>query len=262
MSARQYADRIATAFRNEATTYLGEVAAPLRSTGVEITVAAHEGDAAELIIREAEQQADTMLAMTTHGRSGLGRWIMGSITDKVLHGTTSTMLIVRAKPEESFSTDVSLGTIIVPLDGSPLAEESLPFVAALAQPLGAKVSLVRVTPSLEELIGAIETSQMEMTFTPGMPSPEDVATESDATARTYLEGIKANLENQGVSPIDTQVLHGLAASAIVDLAQESQDNLVAITTHGRSGAGRWVLGSVTDRVVRNSGGPVLVIRPG
>ena len=161
-SVGQYTDRLATAFRNEATTYLGQIATSLRSTGVEISVAAHEGDTASLIVREAAQQPETLLAMTTHGRSGVGRWILGSMTDKVLHSTTNLMLIVRAKSEEDFSIDVKLGTIIVPLDGSPLAEQSLPYVAALAQPLGAKVSLVRVTPSIEQFLSAVSSPATSM----------------------------------------------------------------------------------------------------
>ncbi|PKB63719.1 MAG: hypothetical protein BZY80_05860 [SAR202 cluster bacterium Io17-Chloro-G2] len=256
----QYTDRLATAFRNDATTYLGQVATSLRSTGVEISVAALEGDPASHIISEAERHPETLVAMTTHGRSGVGRWVLGSITDKVLHSTTSLMLITRAKSDEEFSAEVSLGMLIVPLDGSLLAEQSLPYVAALAQPLDAKVSLVRVTPSVEELMGAISTQQMEVTFGADLPSPEALAQEGDGNAKTYLDRIKEGLNQQGATSVDTQVLHGTPAAAIVDFARGASDNLTVITTHGRSGLGRWLLGSVTDRVVRDSGNPVLVVR--
>ncbi len=256
----QYVDRLATAFRNEATDYLEQIARPLRGDGVEISVAAHEGDAASLIVREAEQEPETLIAMCTHGRSGVGRWVLGSVTDKVLHSTTGFMLIVRADSEEGASPQVDFGTIIIPLDGSPLAEQSLPVVAALAQPLGAKVSLVRATSSLEEALGSMSFQEMGTIIGPGMPSPDELAMELDNEAITYLDKIKESLNQQGVSSVDTRVLHGNPAGAIVDAAQESSGALVAMTTHGRSGAARWILGSVTDRVVRESGDPVLVIR--
>lgn len=261
-SGGQYVDRLATAFRNQATEYLGQIAASLRGDDVEISVAAHEGDPASLIVREAERQPETLVAMTTHGRSGMGRWVLGSVTDKVLHSATNFMLIVRAKSEESVSTEVKLGTIIIPLDGSPLAEESLPVVAALAQPLGAGVSLVRVTPTIKQILATAAFQEMGVPIDPRMPSPDDLAKVADDDARTYLDKIKASLNQQGVSAVETKVLHGNPAGAIVDLVQATPDNLVAMTTHGRSGAGRWLLGSVTDRVVRDTGNPVLVVRSG
>ena len=76
----------------------------------------------------------------------------------------------------------------------------------------------------------------------------------------YLRRVKEKLLQEGVPSIEERLLHGQPAGAIVDLAQETQDSLIVMTTHGYSGLERWVLGSVTDRVVRHSGDPVLVIR--
>ena len=262
-SGGQGADCSSTAFRNEANEYkyIEQIASSLRGVGVEVTVACREGDPASLIIKEAEQHSNTLIAMSTHGRSGVGRWVFGSVTDKVLHSNMGYMLIVRATSKERRShSDVKLGAIIVPLDGSDLAEQSLPVASALSQSLGIRVSLVTATSTIEEDMNTISFQEMGVDAGERIPSSEDIAKEMDGDARAYLNKRRETLIQQGVTSIETQLLQGSAAGAIVDLVQETSDNLVVMTTHGRSGMGRWVLGSVTDRVVRESGGPVLVIR--
>ena len=80
-------------------------------------------------------------------------------------------------------------------------------------------------------------------------------------AAEYLDGVGSRINDQGISDVRTEALIGNAGSAIVDLARAADDPLVVMATHGRSGIGRWVLGSVADRVVRHGPGPVLGVRP-
>jgi nucleotide-binding universal stress UspA family protein len=82
----------------------------------------------------------------------------------------------------------------------------------------------------------------------------------DAEALKYLENQSKWLRQHGVSRVEERLSHGPPAIAVTDFAREMSNNLVAMTTHGRSGVGRWILGSVADRVIRHSGGPVLVVR--
>jgi nucleotide-binding universal stress UspA family protein len=82
----------------------------------------------------------------------------------------------------------------------------------------------------------------------------------DAEAVEYLQSQSQKLRSQGVPKVEERLIHGPPAIAVADFAKEAPSSLVAMTTHGRSGLERWVLGSVADRVVRHSGGPVLVIR--
>ena len=89
---------------------------------------------------------------------------------------------------------------------------------------------------------------------------EDLATQVDAEAAEYLHRTGQKLLRQGGSSVEERLLHGSPAEAIMDLARETPGNLVMMTTHGRSGAGRLVLGSIDDRVVRHSGNPVLLVR--
>ena len=98
-----------------------------------------------------------------------------------------------------------------------------------------------------------------------MPEYEDfqeIAHVAGTQAKNYLEEKQAILRLQGIATVDHRIIDGSAAQVIVDVAQETPNNLVAMTTHGRSGPARWTMGSVTDRVVRHSGDPVLVVRTG
>lgn len=239
-----YVDHIATTFRTQAQEYLNSVKSSLQDLGDTISVTAREGDPASHIVNQAAREPATLITMSTHGRSGITRWVLGSVADKVLRATANPLLIVRARPVEGFTpgvlstrserwaTIVGINNIIVPLDGSPLAEQVLPHVETLAKALESKVSLVRVTSS----------------------------DGSDPEATEYLHQVGERLSQEGVSVVEEQLLHGEVASAIVDMTERVPDDLVAMTTHGRSGLERWVMGSVADRVVRYCGAPVLIIR--
>ncbi|MFQ6029251.1 MAG: universal stress protein [Dehalococcoidia bacterium] len=226
-----YAHQIDASTQADSLDYLNGIkSGSLDDLGVEVSCTINEGHPAEWIVAEAEKQADTLIAMSTHGRSGMARFVMGSTTDKVLRAASSPMLIVRCEEGAARPREVQLQTAIVPLDGSPLAERILAHVTTIAKSLGISVMLVRVTPHFDEM------------------------------ALEYLRSIAAVMRGEGVASVEERLLHGNPAEAIVDFALETNNNLVAMTTHGRSGVGRWVLGSVTDRVVQHSGDPVLVVR--
>ena len=170
------------------------------------------------------------------------------------------MLIVRGHQEGDPEPDTNLEPIIVPVDGSSLAEQVIPHVAALAKGLGLKVTLLSAVATAEEFSGATTYQRLEGVVGLHFPSYEEMATEAGNQALAYLQGLEKTLNEQGVTSVDHRIVRGGAAHVIVDLAQETPDNLVAMTTHGRSGPARWAMGSVADRVVRYSGDPVLVVR--
>jgi nucleotide-binding universal stress UspA family protein len=190
--------------------------------------------------------------MATHGRSGLARWMVGSVTDKVLHAAANPLLVVRAHEQEATIAEAKLENIIVPLDESPLSEEALPHAVYLARTMGLRIILLRVTPAAGDYYRNME-------YVPG--NFEDFAQFIDGQAMEYLHKLGRKLRDEGLSLVEERLLHGHPAAAIVDLARETPHSLVAMTTHGRSGVGRWLLGSVADRVVRHSVGPVLMVRP-
>lgn len=244
-----YRERMAAAgeHRKQALASLNPIRDSLQAQGTVATAKVHEPppaprgghapregpvDPAQLIVDEAGSESDTLIVMCTHGRSGVGRWVMGSVTDKVLHSATNPLWIVRARPGASPPEDVKLDSIILPLDGSALSEEVVPHAVALAKALELMIRPVRVT----------------------------AGDRADAHEADHLHQMGERLLRQGVLAVEERVLHGDPGAAIVDLTQELPNALVAMTTHGRSGVGRWVLGSVTNRVVRYGAGPVLVTR--
>ena len=252
-----YTDRLSTGFRDEAIGYLEKVRGAMGSLMDRINCNAKEGDAASQIVDTGDASPNTLIAMSTHGRSGLARWVMGSVTDKVLHGSGSALLIVRAVPEEEYKKEVTLKTVIVPVDGSPLAEQILPHATALAMALELNVVLLRCLPTSE---GFAAFTGMEGFSAQQADVYNSIAEQAGADAMTYLNQLADQLRGQGVANVETRLERGSPGLVIVDVAQETQNNLVAMTTHGRSGVARWTMGSVADRVVRHSGDPVLLVR--
>lgn len=243
---------LATRLHNQAQSYLEHVAHGLRGLGVHTIVDVRSGPAAIHIVNEADAVEDTVVAMSTHGRTGLGRWIMGSVTDRVLHTTMAPLLVVH--PERgapSVDSTAEIGTLIVPLDGSDLAEMVLPIATEVAKALGSQVILAE---------------------TVGVPSgyyPEDdgaaitgvgVVGQMEDQAEEYLGIRAAEMRREGVAEVRTTVTRGSPAAEIEELARATPDSMIIACTHGRSGVGRTVLGSVTDRLARHSGHPSLIVR--
>jgi nucleotide-binding universal stress UspA family protein len=240
--------------------YLKDLSDALSNNGISVTTTVQVRNPADCIASEAAREPDTLVAMTTHGRSGIGRWFLGSVTDKVLHTTTNPLLMVRAYDQEHPPEAVKFETIIVPLDGSVLAEQVLPHAESLANALRLKILLVQAVPSLGEYHQYLEHYPMDSSATVYSAMYEEFAREADAKAMEYLHGVKEQLTRRRVFSVEEKLLRGHAADSITELAQEIPHSLVAMTTHGRSGIGRWLLGSVTDRVVRQSRDLVLVVR--
>ncbi len=233
----RYVDAAEADMKRTSRDYLKSVAGSFLDSGT-TNCSAEIGNPAEVIADRAAAHSGTLIAMATHGRSGAQRWFLGSVANKVLHAATNPLLLVRATDKSETSTEAPLKTVLVPLDGSPLAELVLPHIAAVTKSMKLEVVLLRVSvPVYPQLMKSIRQE-----------------------TKSYLEGKVQQLEAEGLDKISYVMLEGDAASEIIDMAQKTPDNLVAMCTHGRSGVGRWVLGSVTDRVVRYSSDPVLVIR--
>jgi nucleotide-binding universal stress UspA family protein len=182
---------------------------------------------------------------------------LGSVVEKVLLATSNPLLLVRARDMGSFKPEPRIDTIIAPLDGSTLSESVLEHVGPLAKSLNLKTLLLRVTPSAEQYYRAYDWSGQAYGWTLDLSK---WAQEVDAEAEEYLRRLAAKLRAEHYPSVEERLLNGAAADAIVDTAKALPDCLVAMTTHGRSGIGRWALGSVADRVVRHSVSPVLLVR--
>jgi nucleotide-binding universal stress UspA family protein len=197
--------------------------------------------------------------MATHGYSGAQRWLLGSVVGKVLHAATNDLLVVRPA-KDTTSGEALLKTLLVPLDGSEFAEKVLPTVTDLAGRLKVEVVLLRVL--IRSYFGPPE-AYVPM-FGRNLPNLEELWSQTRLESDTYLAEKVEELRAKGLPDVSSVSIEGGAdgaATEIIDLARKISGNLVAMSTHGRSGMDRWILGSVTERVVRYSSDPVLVIRP-
>jgi nucleotide-binding universal stress UspA family protein len=227
--------------------YLDGIAGSL--SGFNVTVSMQRGKPAEAILKKATAEPNTLVAMATHGRSGINRWLLGSVAEKVLRGAVNPLFLVRADDDQQ-ATEAALHSIIVPLDGSALAESVLPMVAAMAKIFNAAVLLIRAF----ELPASAYYGRENY-----LPNYQELKDQLRAAAQGYLDGQVAKLKTQGLPQVSSELREGVGAEEIIRCAHERPRSLIAMCTHGRSGVKRWVLGSVTEKVVRHSGDPVLVV---
>jgi nucleotide-binding universal stress UspA family protein len=236
----------------EADESLGKVADRVQEAGLEVQHVVQHGPAAEAIVDYAEQTDIWSIVMATHGYSGIKRWTHGSVAERVLQAASVPVLMVRAQEAEAeHAQKLTLcRRILVPLDGSEMAEQVLPPVAVVAQAVGAEVFLFRV--ALDQPARMIGT---EWYFLP----VEGAFAEEEREAQAYLDHVAARFQEGGVQ-VSTATEVGPVAESIIGYAEASHVDLIAMCTHGRTGLARWAFGSVADRVLRAGGVPIFLVR--
>ena len=230
----------------EAKSYLAAVAVEYRNSGVPIVSTAETGSAAETIINYAQEQEINLIVISSHGRSGLSRWVYGSIADKVLRQSCCATLIIREQVEKIAGT---FQKILVCLDGSALAEQVLDSALSLAQCSQAEIILLRVVQPANLLFDMETADQVQ----------ESVTALEKGEAEAYLNNLLPQLPKIGGS-LSVRTLLGAPADTIIDFAQEQQVDLIAMSSHGRSGISRWVYGSVAEKVMRGAKCATLIMR--
>jgi nucleotide-binding universal stress UspA family protein len=232
--------------------YLDWRAMQLRGQGIDVETDVRCGPAADVIIEAAEGLGIAMLAMATHGYSGLRRWAIGSVTDRVVHATATPVFVVRgAKPAPA--DPITFKRLMVPLDGSSLAAQALPLAADLAEHARAELLLMQAVESAIDVYPSIVPL--------GRPDlmPTEILSMLRLRADQQLEQQAAVLRDRGL-PVVTHVVNGHAAEAIVDEAARQSVDLLVMATHGYSGLKRWAIGSVTDKVLHAATTPLLLVR--
>ena len=235
---------------------LGAAVQRLAGLGLQAQTIVRLGDPRKEILAEAEQHADPVIVLASHGRGGLGRVLLGSVATRVLQLSTCPVLVVRARETDEQPAHVDFARIAVPLDGSREAEQALPIARDLARATGATLHLVRVA----------ETFRHELPDDPGSilrtPSYEAILERFDqleAEAREYLEATASQLREQGFR-VTVEVRSGDPWDELLDYTRTSQPDLMVMTTHGRGGVARWFFGSVADRLLTHAHVPLLMIR--
>ena len=234
----------------EARNYLDGVKSHPALTGLKVDTIAPEGPVASALLDALTHSGADVMVLTTHGYSGAVRLVLGSVADKLVRHATTPVLVVR--PAEAPVTEVWFRRIGVTLDGSAFAEQALPTAIALARSSGAELHLIRVPTVPAFVTAAPETAGW---------IPELLA-EMGKEAVSYLSQKSAEVAAEGVTAQShvEMVVAGPAADGICRYADAAALDLIVMTTHGRGGLSRWVLGSVTDQVLRQSHTPIWVIR--
>jgi nucleotide-binding universal stress UspA family protein len=235
----------------EAEADLEHLAGVLRAEGVETEVRIPHGEAAPTILDEALFGGVDAIVMSTHGRGGVGRWIYGSVADRVIHNAEVPVLVVPPGSPNRWPRTPD-PTIVVPLDGSSLAEEALGPASALAESLRGRLLLLRVVEPVYYGYGIGEGYGAAMLDLDGEAGLE--------ASRAYLEELASRLRAEG-RDVRTRVEVGVAAATIARVAEEEAAVAIAMATHGRGGLARLVLGSVATALLQRAREPILLVRP-
>ena len=206
---------------------------------------------AQAILDAADETDVDLIAMTMHGRTGLKDWLLGGTATKIVHASRRPVLVVRPKDRPGASEQApALQTILVPLDASELSRSALPFAEDLAKALGASLVVMHaIVPTAIAYPGAEPVA-----------IPQSVITDIEASAHAFVRGIAGELTARGLKAKPV-VLTGPAAEAIVEVAEAESADVIVMSTHGRSGVPRLLLGSVSEAVVRRSSVPVTLVPP-
>ncbi|TVR65326.1 MAG: universal stress protein [Gemmatimonadales bacterium] len=241
--------------REGAETYLDGLATELEEDGIRVTTAVLEGGVPLALDGYVKRSRIPLVVMTTHGSGGFRRWWLGSVADAILRKGSAHLLLVRpwngAEGEGEGEVERDFHNVVVPLDGSAEAEAALFPARQLARRFGSSLSLVRVVPAPLELTSIYGVAGVRMEGE-GHRRRKEEATE-------YLASVVA----RGGDPVpESHVAEASAAAeGVIQAAREMEGDLLVLSSHGRGGLSRMVLGSVADKIIRGTTLPVLVVRP-
>jgi nucleotide-binding universal stress UspA family protein len=235
--------------------YLRGVQTRLRAGGVPLSAAVTlTGKPGGALTRYAREIGADLVVMATHGRGGVRRAWLGSVADHLIRTLRIPVLLVRPREgQPAPEPRLGEGQILVPLDGSRLAEQVLDSAAALARLWDAEVTLLQVIRPI--------LPPADLTLPVPSSYDEDLTALSRRQAQDYLDDLVEQLRDRGLRAAGAAVVGWHAADTILEVAHPERVAAVAIATQGRGGIRRLALGSVADKVVRGAEVPVLVYNP-
>jgi nucleotide-binding universal stress UspA family protein len=214
------------------------------------------GRPSDTIIYHAMEESYNVIVMATHGESGVRHWGIGSTVDKVVRGTSKPVLLIRAKSARAMREGGLLDKIVVALDGSRIAEVTIPYIEELALSLQAahrqEIVLIQVvSPTYRAATGGA--------FMRGSYTEVELERLKGKTA-DYLEKVATGMRSKGIE-VHCEVLVGDEAEEIMRFSDEGDANLLAMATHGISGFNRQYLGKVAERIEHHGQKPLLLVKP-
>jgi nucleotide-binding universal stress UspA family protein len=256
------ADAVEVMLRQKELAYLDDLARRLPGSGP-VRTALLDGAVAQAIREQAASSGADLVILATHGRGPLGRFWLGSVADELIRLLPMAALLVRPREGAAdLERELALRHILVPLDGTELAEQILRPALDLGGLLGCRYTLLRVVkPALRPAylpegttIAGLRQDAVGRQLGEGQRRLEE-------EAHAYLEDVAGRLAEQGREVQTRVVVDERPAAAILREALLRDADLIAIETHGRRMPARLLLGSVADKVIRGTHLPVLVHRP-
>lgn len=232
-----------------------KLAAPLRAQGLDVAVAVRTGDATDEIIACAHEHDADLIIMTTHGAGGSRRWMLGSVTNKMLHNTAIPLLVIHPPPPGEIRPEPAnrFDAVLIPLDGSTFAEQALPIAAEIANRCGARLELIRIVddePHDQEVDGVAANGER--------PNHQAVDLWRD-NAQRYVHQIGERVAH--LTPVVTGIVRvGNPAAVLSALLAVRPRALVVLNTQGNRGAQRWVFSDVAEKILTTAMVPTLVLR--
>lgn len=244
-------ERMFDALREHAVQHLEPIAEDLRAAGLEVETEVTFGWPASCIVEFAASRDAALIAMVTHGYSGMRRWALGSVTDKVVHAANVPIFIVRGHEHLSSEKPLDLRRILVPLDGSDFSRQALPVATNLATRTGAALHLVQAAAPGHEYPALVRS------ILPG-GKQEQPTQQAIEQAEQQVGSAADELRRDGYT-VSAHASGGYPAEVIIEEANAQQCDLIVMATHGYSGVQRWSLGSVADKVLHATMTPLLLV---
>jgi len=234
--------------------YLEKTCARIQKAGLRIESAVLEGLVAESIIEYSQRQGMKLIVLSSHGRSGLSQWGLSSVTQKIIFGAPTSVLIIRAhQPASNELIEQQYKQIMVPLDGSRRSENVLPMVTLLARFFQSRIHIVHVvkTPEMARQM-PLAHEDVELS--------ERIVTRNREEAIRYLDQVRLHSPLEGID-IQTHLLTSdNAAAALHELADKEGIDMVVLSAHGYSGYNQWPYGSMVNNFVLYGKVPLLVVQ--
>lgn len=243
--------------------YLEDVSRRLaQNAPVKAVTALLDGDPVEALKAYAQREAIDLVVLSTHARGAFARFFLGDVADDVAHELPQPVLLVRpGQGKADLAREPGMRTIVVPLDGSELAERAIWPAAELARLFDGELALVRVNrPAL--LAAYLPEGAGPHSITAALEQADHLEREERDEAQRYLTEVASMLAVRDVRCRTDVVLEDSPAGGILHEATDRHADLIAMETHGRRGLARLFVGSVADDVVRRGGVPVLLYHEG
>lgn len=221
-----------------------------------------DGPVADAISQHAASIGADLLIMTTHGRGTLARFWLGSVADTLVRQASIPIFLVQPKEAApDLAQQPVFRRVLIPLDGSDLAEQILEPALALNVATQTEYTLLRVVEPMTPVSYDPASGKMSGIRESLLKQLQAMESHQSTGAQDYLERLAGSLRARSLTVKTRVVSHEQPTAAILDDAQKNAVDLIALATQGRGGLKRLLLGSVADKVVRGAATPILVYRP-